>query len=322
MTQSPSQSTDYYRRLAAGAGLRFVRLDPAARSDPDHQPVNPLAARLLPETLCQELRILAVAYREGVVTVATSNPHALTGARRAAAMAGREVHMILAPPGDIDRVIDQVFGVPPPSAPRRGVPSEPPLEPETSRPPSSRSARRAHLGTLLVDRGLITEAALEQALGAQERSNARLGEILVARGAIGEEELIAVLAEQLDMPLVDLAGYEPEPEALGAIPAAVARNLHCVPLAIDDETLYVAASEVLGDRSRASLARHVTLGLQVFLATPSSIAVLLDRVYGRSSLPDPVPGPVRRLFASRAQARPDPGQARPAARRRWSPWRR
>jgi len=55
---------------------------------------------------------------------------------------------------------------------------------------------RRPLGSLLVERGLITAAQLEQALAAQQESGWRLGEILVSRGWLSLAALHRVLAEQ------------------------------------------------------------------------------------------------------------------------------
>ena len=51
------------------------------------------------------------------------------------------------------------------------------------------------LGKLLVEKGLVSEADLEQALARQEGSR-RLGEILVERGAISGADLARALGEQ------------------------------------------------------------------------------------------------------------------------------
>ena len=52
------------------------------------------------------------------------------------------------------------------------------------------------LGELLIERDLVDERELEEALAVQAASGRRLGEILVTEGALAASELIAVLAEQ------------------------------------------------------------------------------------------------------------------------------
>ncbi len=59
-TTAPEPSRSFYRRLAAHAGLPFVTLDPARAADPEHRPINPLAARLLSEHICRYHRMLPI----------------------------------------------------------------------------------------------------------------------------------------------------------------------------------------------------------------------------------------------------------------------
>src|SRR5262245_13311269 len=57
------------------------------------------------------------------------------------------------------------------------------------------SKRDALLGRLAIEKGLITQAQLEDALREQERSPHTLGEILVKRGSVKDVELQPLLAE-------------------------------------------------------------------------------------------------------------------------------
>ena len=62
--------------------------------------------------------------------------------------------------------------------------------------------RRKRIGAILVERGLITEAQLNEALGAQAASGGLLGQILVRRGEVAEEDLINALSIQFDLSLL------------------------------------------------------------------------------------------------------------------------
>lgn len=69
------------------------------------------------------------------------------------------------------------------------------------------------LGELLLERRLVDERDLEEALAVQAATERRLGEILVARGALTAPELIGVLAEQygLEVRVGGIAGAASEP---------------------------------------------------------------------------------------------------------------
>ena len=64
------------------------------------------------------------------------------------------------------------------------------------------------LGTLLVDKGLLTAAGLEQALAEQQRSGRLLGQILVACGYLTGLSLARALAEQHGVELRPTSGSE------------------------------------------------------------------------------------------------------------------
>ena len=63
------------------------------------------------------------------------------------------------------------------------------------------------LGELLVERDLISQEQLEQALAEQAQSGRRLGEIIVAAGLVSRERLTQVLLEQCGLDLSTQDGF-------------------------------------------------------------------------------------------------------------------
>src|SRR5438105_15949572 len=63
------------------------------------------------------------------------------------------------------------------------------------------------LGQLFVERGLITQDELEEALVEQRETRKRLGAILVSRGLVSGPELTSVLVDQLGMELTKESGF-------------------------------------------------------------------------------------------------------------------
>ncbi len=61
------------------------------------------------------------------------------------------------------------------------------------------------IGELLIAKQLVLEQDIERALQLQPQLGARLGQILIRIGAISEDNLLPVLAQQLDIPLLDEA---------------------------------------------------------------------------------------------------------------------
>ncbi len=63
--------------------------------------------------------------------------------------------------------------------------------------------RTGMLGELLAAQGSVQVAEVERALAYQRQSGGRLGAVLLRMGALSEDALLPVLAQQLDMPLLD-----------------------------------------------------------------------------------------------------------------------
>src|SRR2546429_6898601 len=240
-------SRDAYKKLASEAGLDFVTLDPTAADQDGFKIVNPLAARLLSEKVCRHFGMLSVSYLDGMVTVASSDPHDALAREVAQSITGRQVRFVVATPQDIARSIDDVFAELPASFAGTGFPGAAPTvdEPPTAPPePAPAPTRPAALPTLLpgriadlpVARGLATEAQIPDALVEQRRTGSKLGEVLVSTGVLDEHQLVSALAEQFQLPLVDLTDYEPDPAALELIPEPLARHLRCVPIGVEAGT--------------------------------------------------------------------------------------
>lgn len=280
-------SRRFYRQLAAHAGLDFVTLDPADVGSPEHQSVNPLAARMLSEQTCRHFTILPVSYTSGVVTIATTTPADDVAWDVARSLTGREVRFVVAPEAELRNAIDEVFAEWPPGFgpgtaetagwAERGDGAH---ERDVTNGRVTDPAFPTRLGDFLVARGIAQDEEIAAALEEQRRTGSRLGEVLVHNGVVSEQELVALLSELFQLPLVDLSEYEPDPAALEIIPEPLARHLRAVPIAVDETTLYLAISGVLDDDTVAALREHTNLRLRGFLATKNSIDELLQRING------------------------------------------
>ena len=78
-------------------------------------------------------------------------------------------------------------------------------------------AVRPFLGAILVARGLIAQAELDEALEEAAASGERLGDVLVRRGSIFEQELAQALALQYGLDYVDLSSIPADPRAAAAL---------------------------------------------------------------------------------------------------------
>ena len=140
---------------------------------------------------------------------------------------------------------------------------------------------RKLIGEYLLEKGIITEAQLKEALKEVERTNRKIGEILVRRGFAKEEDIARALSEQLGFTFVDLPTYQIETEATQLIPKDAALRLKAIPIFKVGDSLNVAMSNPLDIATIDELSR-LSGGLRIkpVLATPTGIKEAIAKFYG------------------------------------------
>jgi len=106
--------------------------------------------------------------------------------------------------------------------------------------PDSRSRR---LGRMLMDKGVITDEQLEEALAVQKDEPGYLGHILVELEHIDQVLLYSVLAEQSGLPFVQLEPAYQDPAVAGVLPFRMIKRLRCIPLFQVEKMLTVAMDD-------------------------------------------------------------------------------
>ena len=112
------------------------------------------------------------------------------------------------------------------------------------------------LGALLLEMGVLDEAQLHRALGAQGRSGQRLGQLLVDLGYIDEKPLVEALSHQLGLERWDPDIWTRQPHASIHVPEDMAFGARVVPIQrtqeAGQEVMVLATADPL-----APLAGHV-----------------------------------------------------------------
>jgi type IV pilus assembly protein PilB len=134
-------------------------------------------------------------------------------------------------------------------------------------------------GALLVRRGLVNEDDVARALVVQNETGKRIGETLVAMGALNERELTMFLADLLHMPVVDLRGDNPQPDAMALLPESVVREHMAMPMKLDDDGLQVAVADQPSVSVRALLTQSTDKPIRFVLAPQSDIQWAIDSTY-------------------------------------------
>lgn len=100
------------------------------------------------------------------------------------------------------------------------------------------------IGDALVSLGFITRAQLDEALAQQATDRSvPLGEVLVRMGAVSQQDLQIALARKMGFPIVGIAQFPIEAEALRKLPYPMALRLRLMPLMVRDGRLVVALAD-------------------------------------------------------------------------------
>lgn len=126
------------------------------------------------------------------------------------------------------------------------------------------------LGTLAVERGLISKQQLQDAAAEEHRTGGLLTRILIDQGALDELAVARLQAEQLEIPFVERLEGESIDEALAAnLLRLDALQFNAVPLREDGDVLVVA----IADPRRISEIEAVVRRKVKFVSAPESAVV-------------------------------------------------
>ncbi len=140
---------------------------------------------------------------------------------------------------------------------------------------------RKKLGEMLVEAGVLSESGLRMALGEQKRWGGTLGRTVVEMKLVSEAELVRVLAQQLNLPTVDLDTREIHKTVLDLLPGEVAEEHTLIPFAQPMKFLDVAMAEPTNLGVIDELRIRTQLNIRPHLAGPKMIERAISKFYGR-----------------------------------------
>ncbi len=138
---------------------------------------------------------------------------------------------------------------------------------------------KVRLGDLLVDKKLISEAQLQEALAEQKRTGRKIGQVLTENGYIQEEVMLQTLSAQLKVPYVDISTFELSPELVQRLPETAARRYRALVLKETPDGLLVAMgdpTDIFGYDEIAHILKHPVLPA---IAKESDLLQNIDRMY-------------------------------------------
>ena len=116
-------------------------------------------------------------------------------------------------------------------------------EEHASAAPVASGGSAVRIGDLLVEKGLLSDARVEEALSIQQQQGLRLGQIIVDKGWVSENDFLQTLSEQLGLPFVTLRSGLYDPEVVASLDSEIINRLKVLPLFLVNRNLYLATSD-------------------------------------------------------------------------------
>lgn len=144
--------------------------------------------------------------------------------------------------------------------------------------------KKVRLGDLLVQKEIITEEQLSEALKQQKEKKLMLGEMIVSMGFASQSQINDVLCEHLNIDFVDMREEEPDPQVLSLLDESIMRKYTLVPLRHDNNNagaLQVAMADPMNILAMDDI--NIITGMQVvpILANAQDINAFLDKAFGQ-----------------------------------------
>ncbi len=101
------------------------------------------------------------------------------------------------------------------------------------------------LGQILIDKRLISQEDLQDALLSQQNTPLKIGQILIKKGLIAEDEVLKALATQYSIDYVETLEFTDADNILGNIPVQFLKRYKIAPYTVKKNTIKIAINDPL-----------------------------------------------------------------------------
>ena len=141
------------------------------------------------------------------------------------------------------------------------------------------------IGQALLERGLLSEAQLEELLSSQSKQKMRLGEAAVKLGFVAESDLAKFLADFFVLPYIDLDETEElDLQAVELVPQTLARRYELLIIKKEEDVVTVVMTDPLDVRAIDAVRLETQCRIRKAVSTRSAILRAIDRYYHATSL--------------------------------------
>lgn len=137
----------------------------------------------------------------------------------------------------------------------------------------------SRVGELLERMSLLAPEQLQQAVEAQRANGGFIGSHIVKLGFLSEEDVLAAIAKQYGVPIVQLSSYNIDGTLSQLIPQNLAQKHHILPLSKTDTSLTVAMADPSNMVALNDIKFITGLDINVVLASDGDIKAGQERMY-------------------------------------------
>jgi len=143
---------------------------------------------------------------------------------------------------------------------------------------------RKRIGQLLIERGIVTEAQVKEALEQAKTQGGALGQMLMQLGYATEDDVVHALAEQAGMNVVELEKMDNiPPDVLDRVSPSLAKIYRVVPVKFEDNTLTVAMADPLNVNALDDLRIMLSVDVVGAVSTETAVENAIDKFYAHRS---------------------------------------
>ncbi len=135
------------------------------------------------------------------------------------------------------------------------------------------------IGQLLLEKGVIKQAQLDEALKIQKERGGLLGQILATLGYVTEEQIAQSITVQYGFPYLPLSNYELDEAAIKLVPENVARQYCLIPIDKIGNTVTIAMADPLNTQAVEDVELVTNSSIQIFVSTATDIKQSIDKCY-------------------------------------------
>ncbi len=168
------------------------------------------------------------------------------------------------------------------------------------------NAPRFRLGEVLVQKGLISDEQLQQALAQQKATGRKLGRALSDLKFVTDEAIGAVIAEQMKINFIDLRQHQVNPALVRRLSEAQARRFRAIVLGEQDFGLQVGFVDPTDMAAFDQVGRILNVSVYPAVVTEDALLESIERIYQRS---EQISGLANEIAAEMTQATLNLGSA-------------